>query len=148
MSEAQKTVSEGASSVRRRALGPLLLGALLCALPYPAQPTQAAAGTFAAQISAAPVVEIDPIMEEKRLKAMNALRQKSMLADADKLLKLATELNAEVNGTQAGNLTEEQLRKVAQIEKLARSVREKMCTSVASPELSPAPLAIPLPPGP
>lgn len=72
----------------------------------------------------------DPAMEEKRLNALNTERQKAMVADANKLVKLAAELNAEINGKNLGQLTPGQLRKVAEIEKLAHNIREKMSTSV------------------
>ena len=49
-----------------------------------------------------------------------------MVADAGKLLKLAQELNDEVAASNTGSLTPEQLRKIAEIEKLARSVKERM----------------------
>ncbi len=77
----------------------------------------------------------DPMTLEKRLKALNAERQKSMIADTNKLVKLAAELNAEINGRHPGELTPAQLHQVAEIEKLAHSIKEKMCTSV-----SPAPM--------
>lgn len=67
---------------------------------------------------------------EKMLRAMNAVRQKSLVADTNKLLRLANELNAEIAGAQPGSLTPGQLHRIAEIEKLAHSVREKMSTSV------------------
>lgn len=88
-------------------------------------------------------------MEAKRLEAMNAERQKSLVSDTNKLLKLTAELNSQINGTHPARLSEAQLRMVAEIEKLARNIREKMCTSVkAVPQLGPAPaVMIPQPPG-
>jgi len=71
--------------------------------------------------------------DERLLRAMNADRQKSMVADANKLLKLAKELNAEIARTNPDALTAEQLHKMAEIEKLARNVREKMSISVRGP---------------
>ena len=62
----------------------------------------------------------------KQLELMNKERQKSMVADTNKLLKLAAELNAEVNGDHAGEFSDDQLRKVDEIEKLARKVRNEM----------------------
>lgn len=86
----------------------------------------------------------DPAMEAKRLNALNAERQKAMVADTDKLVKLAAELNEEVNGGTPSRLTEEQLRKVAEIEKLARSIREKMATSVRpAPSMMDPPAVMP-----
>ena len=74
--------------------------------------------------------EAPPIEEEKRLRILNAERQKSMVSDAQKLLKLANELNTEIAQANSDTVTPAQLRKVAEIEKLARSVKEKMSTSV------------------
>jgi hypothetical protein len=73
---------------------------------------------------------------EKRLRALNAERQKSMVADTNKLLKLAQELQDEIGHTSPDALTPTQLRKVADIEKLAHSIKEKMSTSVrGAPEV-------------
>ena len=72
----------------------------------------------------------DPVVAEKRLQAVNADRQKHMVSDAAKLLKLAGELNAEVSQGKADSLTLAELRKLAEIEKLARSVKEKMTYTV------------------
>jgi hypothetical protein len=86
----------------------------------------------------------DPAMEAKRLNALNADRQKTMVAETNKLVKLAEELNEEVNGKDLGQLSEDQLRKVAEIEKLARSIREKMSTSVRpAPSMMDQPVLLP-----
>ncbi len=86
---------------------------------------------------------------EKRLRALNAARQKSLVEDTGKLLKLASELNAEVGSAQPSALNEEQLRKLAAMEKLARSIKEKMSYSVrgVSPYSQPYPPYLPFPPG-
>lgn len=87
----------------------------------------------------------NPEMEAKRLDALNAERQKSLVSDTNKLLKLTGELNAQINSTHPDKLTEEQIRMVAEIEKLAHNIREKMCTSVKpAPQFGmPAPVLIP-----
>jgi hypothetical protein len=72
----------------------------------------------------------DPVFMERRMQQLNAVQHKSMVADTDKLLKLVTELNAEINSTNSNALTPAQLRKVIEIEKLAHSVKDKMRTSV------------------
>lgn len=72
----------------------------------------------------------DNVDEEKRLRALNAERQRSMVSDTNKLLRLADELNAEVSKANSESLTRAQLHKVGEIEKLARGVKEKMSTSV------------------
>jgi hypothetical protein len=70
---------------------------------------------------------------EHQLAALNAERQKKMVSDTNKLLKLANELDAEVRLSGSGALTAAQLHKVAEIEKLARSVKDKMSTSIRGP---------------
>lgn len=83
-------------------------------------------------------------MDDKRLRLLNAQRQKSMVSDADKLLKLAKELNDEVASGDSATLTDAQLRKVAEIAKLAKSVKEKMRYSVGGfPSVSPLPIMTP-----
>jgi len=61
---------------------------------------------------------------------LNADRQKTMVRDAEKLLRLATELKAEIEKDEPTSLTLEEMHKWAEIEKLAHSVKEKMSTSV------------------
>lgn len=73
---------------------------------------------------------VDPIFMERRLQMLNAAQHKAMVADTDKLLKLVSELNAEISSTNADSLTAGQLRKIAEIEKLAHSVKDKMRMSV------------------
>jgi hypothetical protein len=70
------------------------------------------------------------MQNEKALRALNAERQKSMVSDTDKLLRLVNELNDEIALTNPASLTPAQLRKVAEIEKLAHNVKDKMSTSV------------------
>ncbi len=87
--------------------------------------------------------DIDPMMAERRMRALNIERQKQMVADANKLVKLARELNDEVGATNAGSFTPDQLRKIAEIEKLARSVRERMSAAVGgSQSLLPGPALV------
>ena len=64
--------------------------------------------------------------EQKRIRALNAERQKSLVSDAEKLLKLAKELNDELAQSNSGTMNPEQLHKVEEIGKLAKSVKEKM----------------------
>ena len=72
----------------------------------------------------------DPVEVARRLRALNEMRQKSIVSDTNKLVKLANELNTEVGGVNFESLTPDQLRKLATIEKLAHSVKEKMSTPV------------------
>jgi hypothetical protein len=70
---------------------------------------------------------------------MNADRQKSMVSDADKLVKLARQLDAEIASNPTDELTTEELRKVAEIEKLAHNVKSKMAQSFGlGPQVRPS----------
>lgn len=73
----------------------------------------------------------DPMVVQKQRHAMNVQRQKEMVSDAGKLLQLAQKLEVEIGKSQSGSLTAEQVRTIDRIEKLARSVREKMGYCVA-----------------
>ncbi len=70
------------------------------------------------------------IFYEKRIQMLNAEQHRSMVADTDRLVKLVADLNAQINSSKASSLTPEQLRTVAEIEKLAHNVRDKMRMSV------------------
>jgi hypothetical protein len=78
----------------------------------------------------------DSAMLEKRMKMLNDERHKSLVSDSDKLFKLATELNNEIARSSTGSLTPEQLRKVAEIEKLAHNVRDKMTQTLSGPKVT------------
>ena len=81
--------------------------------------------------------DADPAMMERRMRALNNERQRQIVADTDKLLKLARELNEEVAKANAGTLTPDELHKIADIEKLARNVRQRMAESVGQPQTIP-----------
>lgn len=72
----------------------------------------------------------DPNADPRRIRMLNSERQKELVSDTQKLLQLARELNAEVSDANAAAMTDAQLRKVAEIAKLARSVKEKMTFSL------------------
>lgn len=74
----------------------------------------------------------DPLLAKRQAVLLNAQRQKNMISDADKLLKLATELKAEIDAGNPDSLSTEQLNKIARIEKLAHSVKEKMSITIGS----------------
>jgi hypothetical protein len=63
-------------------------------------------------------------LDDKRLRQLNLERQKQMVSDSARLLQLARELNEEVTGDSP--LTDGQMRKVAEIGKLASRVKERM----------------------
>jgi len=88
--------------------------------------------------------DTDPAMLERRIRALNNERQKQLVADTDKLLKLARELNEEVAKANTGTLTMDELHKIADIEKLAHNVRQRMTESVGAPQTTaPPPMVFP-----
>ncbi len=92
--------------------------------------------------------QMDSVQAERRLNALNSERQKSLTADAGRLLKLATELNQEIAQSNTGALTPAQLRMVAEIEKLAHNVRDKMAMSLRGPQFPGMESTVPIIPQP
>jgi hypothetical protein len=83
-------------------------------------------------------------MAQRRIRALNSDRQKQIVADTDKLLKLARELNDEVAKANSGTLTPDELHKIADIEKLARNVRQRMTDGAGAPQTNfPPPMLFP-----
>jgi len=65
-------------------------------------------------------------MEHDREKALNKQRQTNLQKDTDRLLKLATELKESVDKSNEHTLSLDVIKKADEIEKLAKSVKEKM----------------------
>ena len=59
-------------------------------------------------------------------KMRNEDRQKKLVADTERLLELATDLKTLVDQSAANSLSEDEMKKVEEIEKLAHSVKERM----------------------
>ena len=70
--------------------------------------------------------------QKQDFEAANAARKKQINAESAKLLKLATELKAEVDKTDKDTLSIGVIRKADEIEKLAHSVKEKMQLTVGA----------------
>jgi hypothetical protein len=117
-------------AVRRTVLLALLLVFPVVAQNGPQQPHGHLAPPFGQQPPDADDGSGDPVWRQRQLRLLNIDRQKSLVADTNKLLELARELDAEISSTSPASLTADQLRRVAEIAKLAHSVREKMSTSV------------------
>jgi hypothetical protein len=69
---------------------------------------------------------MDPHRNEQQEKMRNNDRQKRLVADTDKLLALATDLKAQVDKSTKDTLSVDVIKKAEEIEKLARSVKERM----------------------
>ncbi len=65
-------------------------------------------------------------MEDAQAKSRNIDRQKKLEADTEKLLSLATELKEQVDKTDKNILSVDVIKKADEIEKLAKSVKDRM----------------------
>lgn len=65
-------------------------------------------------------------MEEQQAQARNSDRQRRLQMDTEKLLALATELKQQVDKTDKNTLSLEVIKKADEIEKLAKSVKDRM----------------------
>jgi len=65
-------------------------------------------------------------MERKQMKLANEQRQKHLVSDTDKLLRLAGELQSDANDSGKTVASADLARKANEIEKLARGIRSKM----------------------
>ncbi len=105
---------------------------LLFLLPFTIQPC-------AAQIHGGPPQRVDGAadnppemdenrerMESERLKKANLARQAQLKSDTDKLVKLAGELKDYVDKSNENVLSLDVMKKAEEIEKLAKSVKERM----------------------
>ena len=85
-----------------------------------------------AQASGPPVVRTpeasreDAKMHHDQLKKLNSARQAAIKKDTDKLLQLATELKQSVDKSSENTLSLDVVKKAEEIEKLARTVKDKM----------------------
>jgi hypothetical protein len=68
----------------------------------------------------------DSRLERDQARLRNVDRQRQIVADTQKLVELANQLNAAVEKSNKDTLSLEVIRKADEIEKLAKSVREKM----------------------
>jgi hypothetical protein len=82
------------------------------------------------QMAVSPTVASSGPFQQRRLKELNFERQKEMVSETNDLLKLTAELNAEVAKNHSTSLTADQVHMLTRIEKLAKSVRDKMTNPV------------------
>jgi hypothetical protein len=87
-----------------------------------------AASGFGAQV----VVEGD-MPEKINFEAYNRKRAKDIADDSNKLLSLAIELKTEVNSQPGSTLSPDEVKKLKEIEKLARRVKSSMTINLGGP---------------
>ena len=69
---------------------------------------------------------LSPDQQHDLQKKFNLQRQQEIKKDTDKLVQLATELKQSVDKSSENTLSVDVIKKAEQIEKLAKTVREKM----------------------
>ena len=94
-------------------------------MQQPMQPGQAGGG-FPGMGRAPGGEPVSPEAAQRMERVRNSERQRRLVADTDRLLALATELKQEVDKTNKDVMSVEVIKKAEEIEKLARSVKEKM----------------------
>jgi len=77
-------------------------------------------------LGAPPDMPVNPAMVQEQAKMRNFDRQKQLVLDTQKLLALANQLKSDVDKSNKDTLSLDVIRKADEIEKLARSVKEKM----------------------
>ena len=120
-------------------LGVMLSATLLLKVPHDFGVTRAAyaqqrsttqqAPPISPSLSSTPEGPNDPFragMEARRVKMQNDERHKRLVTDTEKLLALSNELKQDVDKSTKNELSLDVIRKAAEIEKLARDVKERM----------------------
>jgi hypothetical protein len=107
--------------------------ALLAGLQNLTSQTQPSGSGHLGQLAADSTIQFeqpDLSMEQHRRRLLNADRQKALVADADKLLKLVSKFNAEIGAANPDSMTPAQLRTLGEIQRLAHSVKTRMSDSI------------------
>jgi len=133
-------------AVRRGLSLALPLVLLAGAQNLPSQPQQPSSGHLGQMTanSTAPFEQPDHPGEQHRQRLLNADRQKALVADADKLLKLVSQFNAEIGAANSDSLTPVQLRTLGEIQKLARRVKTRMSEPIYGTPVFIEPPPVPL----
>src|SRR5258707_10358062 len=71
-------------------------------------------------------VIVNDSAEVRQAQLLRVQRQKQLISDSDKLLKLATDLNQQIDNTPAETLSADSVKKTAEIEKLAPSLPQRL----------------------
>lgn len=123
----------GTHWINARALSPALLAAALLFTAVPLFPQQGNPPLLPPhQNAGSPTLfpgDNDPMartLARKQLERQDADRQKQLVADTGKLLALAQQLKQEVDKSDRNTLSLTVIKKAEEIEKLARSVKDKM----------------------
>jgi len=85
-----------------------------------------AAGSPKVTMAQWPSPYADAQAQATQAKQLRVQRQKQLMQDSDKLVKLSVEIRKQINDSAPGTLSADTFRKLAEIEKLAQSLRKQM----------------------
>jgi len=89
---------------------------------------------------------MDPVQTARSLQMQRAEIRRSIAEDTTRLVQLAQELNDEIKNTQPDMLTQAELKKYAEIGKLAHKVKSEMKNlGTVAPPMQPLPGLLPVP---
>jgi len=118
----------------------VVTAALLLGAPIAAQSPTAPAIPISPDVAQVRQAILDPSMvfsdtkiEARQAKMLNIQRQQAIVTDTEKILQLARELEADANSARPTMSVAERMHKAEEIEKLAKTVREKMTYAIGAP---------------
>jgi hypothetical protein len=130
-SNSQDKLHSGGSLLRFRVLAAALL--MVCPMMAQSPGTQGPPATPHLQVLDPSSGFGDVKIQERQVKMLNDQRQKAIVADTDKILQLARELNADAASENPTFSAAQRMQKAEEIEKLAKNVREKMTNAIGVP---------------
>ncbi len=130
------------------------LGTFLSAFALAQAPTQGPdptytspnAGSMSRQSMSDGAERIDPVEMARRQQVQKAEIRQSIAADSTRLVHLAQELSDQIRQEHPETLTQAELKKYAEIGKLAHRLKSEMKTyGTAAPQIQPLPGLVPVP---
>jgi len=129
-----------AERLKPRVAGRIVTAVLLLGAPVAAQTPTAPGIPVSPDVAQVRQAMMDPSMvftdtkiEARQAKLLNVQRQQAIVTDTEKILQLARELEADANSARPTMSIAERMHKAEEIEKLAKTVREKMIYAIGAP---------------
>jgi HAMP domain-containing protein len=129
-----------AERLKPRVAGRIVTAVLLLGAPIAAQSPTAPPIPISPGIGHVRLAMTDPSMffsdtkiEARQAKMLNVQRQQAIVTDTEKILQLARELEADAHSARPTMSLAERMHKAEEIEKLAKTVREKMTYAIGAP---------------
>jgi len=117
----------------------ILMGAMFCCIAAPKFPTGLTVSALPQKGAVRSTSDLEHDMEERRMKELNKLRQKEIREASEKLVQLAGEVQEFAASTSEKDSWLEQAKKMDEVEKLARRIKDKMREGTPTKPISPPP---------